>query len=417
MKAEIVSVGTELLLGILVDTNAPFLADQLAQLGIDNYWIAQVGDNQGRLTDHLRRAWERSDLIIISGGLGPTEDDVTRESLAALLGEEMRVIPELEAQLREFFGSRRLAMPESNVKQATLIPSAVAIPNPVGTAPGWWIERDGRRVAAMPGVPREMLRMWEHEVKPRLRALSGGQTLFTRTLKVLGLGESAAEAAIKHLLAGTNPTIATYAKRDGTHVRISAKAEGEERARALVEELEVRAREALGANVYGVDDETFEAALGRRFAERGLTLASIETVTGGLLAAALAGTASGAETPFLGGLVVEPRRQGGPAGGPLSDLDMEVIRTHGIASDEAARALAAAARVFYGADVTVCITGETARTTPGERPGGTIHLALNDQGQIESHRHVHQATPEQVKDRAIMSALTLLWRRLSGDAS
>src|SRR5581483_10983427 len=328
MKAEIVSVGTELLLGFLTDTNAPFLADQLAQLGIDNYWIAQVGDNQGRLTDHLRRAWERSDLILITGGLGPTEDDVTREAIAALLGEEMVVIPELERQLRDFFGSRRLAMPESNIKQATLIASAQAIPNPVGTAPGWWVEKDGKRIAAMPGVPREMLRMWEHEVKPRLRALSGAQTIFTRTLKVMGLGESAAEAAIKHLLSGTNPTIATYAKRDGTHIRISGKAEGEAKARALVDELEAKAREALGNTVYGEDEATFEGAIGRLLRERGLSVATIESASGGLLANALAGSPDSAAA-FRGGLILTDAQLAGGAARFLEDFDRSLIREHG----------------------------------------------------------------------------------------
>jgi nicotinamide-nucleotide amidase len=414
MKAEIVSVGTELLLGFLTDTNAPFLADQLAQLGIDNYWIAQIGDNQGRLTDHLRRAWERSDLIIITGGLGPTEDDVTRESISALLGEEMKVIPELETQLREFFGSRRLMMPESNIKQATLIPSAGAIPNPVGTAPGWWVEKDGKRIAAMPGVPREMLRMWEHEVKPRLRALSGDLTIFTRTLKVMGLGESAAEAAIKHLLAGTNPTIATYAKRDGTHIRISAKAEGEAKARALVDELEAKARLALGNTVYGEDEATFQGAIGRLLQARGLSVATIETASGGLLAHALGGVPDSAAA-FRGGLVLDNAQLGEGAAPFLQGLDRETLRTHGPNSNEAAITLAQAARATFGAPIGVGICGEAAQQPADERPSGLIYLGLDFEGTVEAHRHVQQATPEQVKERAVMSALSLIWRRLQGE--
>ncbi|MBI2320884.1 MAG: CinA family nicotinamide mononucleotide deamidase-related protein, partial [Chloroflexi bacterium] len=224
MRAEIVSVGTELLLGQIVDTNAAWLAERLAPLGIDVYWISQVGDNLGRLVEVVRRAWERSDLTIATGGLGPTEDDLTREAIAALLGEDMRVVPELEAELRGFFTRRGLPMPERNVKQATLVPSARVLHNPIGTAPGWWVEREGRVIVAMPGVPHEMRRMWQEEVMPHLRQRMGSAAIVSRTLKVLGPGESAVEEMVRHLIASANPTLATYAKPDGVYVRVTAKA-------------------------------------------------------------------------------------------------------------------------------------------------------------------------------------------------
>ena len=153
MRAEILSCGTELLLGHITDTNATYLAQSLAALGIDLYFVSQVGDNQGRIVETLQRAWERSDLIIMTGGLGPTEDDLARESISALLGETMQVDPKLEAELRRMFAARTIEMPERNIKQATLIPSAQALPNPRGTAPGWWVEKDKRIIVAMPGVP------------------------------------------------------------------------------------------------------------------------------------------------------------------------------------------------------------------------------------------------------------------------
>src|SRR5438309_1454074 len=189
MRAEIISCGTELLLGHITDTNATYLAQSLASLGIDLYFVSQVGDNQGRIVETLRRAWERSELIIMTGGLGPTEDDLARESISALLGETMQVDPQLEAHLREMFTHMGGTMPERNIKQATLIPSAQSIPNPVGTAPGWWVEKDGRIIVAMPGVPREMYLMWENEVLPRLSPHTGGM-IFTRILRVSGMGES-----------------------------------------------------------------------------------------------------------------------------------------------------------------------------------------------------------------------------------
>src|SRR5579859_4666825 len=224
MRSELLSVGTELLLGTIVDTNAAHLGQELATLGIDNYYVSAVGDNLGRLTGTLRSAFERSDLIVITGGLGPTEDDLTREAISSLLGETMVVRPDLEKELRSFFARRGLSMPERNVKQATLIPSARAIVNPVGTAPGWWVERDGRIIVAMPGVPSEMKRMWSVEVKPKLQQRSGGFVIASRTLKVTGVGESSVEERLGMLVRSTDPTVATYAKRDGIHVRLTTKA-------------------------------------------------------------------------------------------------------------------------------------------------------------------------------------------------
>src|SRR5436305_2671956 len=229
MRAEIISCGTELLLRHITDTNATYLAQSLASLGIDLYFVAQVGDNQGRIVETLRRAWERSELIIMTGGLGPTEDDLARESISALLGETMQVDPRLEEELRRIFAVRHAYMPERNIKQATLIPSAQALPNPRGTAPGWWVENDGRIIVAMPGVPREMYRMWEEEVIPRLRPYTGG-LIFTRILRVSGLGESSVEERLVWLLHSNNPTIATYAKADAIDVRITAKADSSEAA-------------------------------------------------------------------------------------------------------------------------------------------------------------------------------------------
>src|SRR5438445_7020550 len=241
MRAEIISCGTELLLGHITDTNATYLAQSLAALGIDLYFVSQVGDNQGRIVETLRRAWERSDLIVMTGGLGPTEDDLARESISALLGETMQVDPRLEAELRRMFATRNSQMPERNVKQATLIPSAQALPNPRGTAPGWWVQKDGHIIVAMPGVPREMYRMWEEEAIPRLSPYTGG-LIFTRILRVWGLGESAVEERLQALLHSNNPTIATYAKNDAVDVRITAKGETREEAEHKVAEMEAQAR-------------------------------------------------------------------------------------------------------------------------------------------------------------------------------
>jgi nicotinamide-nucleotide amidase len=259
MRAEIISIGTELLLGSITDTNASYLAQRLAAAGVDCYYISQVGDNLERLTKTLARAWERSDLVITTGGLGPTQDDLTREAIAALLSEEMKPIPELETELRARFAQRGVEMPPSNIKQATLVPSASAIENPVGTAPGWWVKRQSgqgtKQIVSMPGVPFEMRRMWEREVEPRLQAQSGFKIL-SRTLKVLGYGESAVEAKVVDLMSGTNPSLAPYAKQDGIHLRITAKVQNEDEGEILVRSLENQVRERLGDAIYGVNDES-----------------------------------------------------------------------------------------------------------------------------------------------------------------
>ena len=233
MKAEIIAVGTELLLGEILDTNSQYLSQQMSGLGIDLYYISHIGDNHTRLTNAVLQALDRSDLLIMTGGLGPTEDDLTREAIAAALGETMEVQPELENHLRTWYFRRNRPMPERNIKQATLIPSASTIPNPIGTAPGWWVETNGKYIATMPGVPVEMRKMWEEQINPRLQKIAGTGVIATRTLKTVGLGESAAEEVVQPLIRNMNPTLATYAKQDGVHLRMGAKAESRDAAEKL----------------------------------------------------------------------------------------------------------------------------------------------------------------------------------------
>src|SRR6266567_663788 len=275
MRAEILSCGTELLLGHITGTNATYLAQSLASLGIDLYFVSQVGDNQGRIVETLRRAWERSDLVVITGGLGPTEDDLARESISMMLGETMQVDPTLEAEFRDMFAARNSVMPERNIKQATLIPSAQVLRNPRGTAPGWWVEKDGHVIVAMHGVPREMYHMWENEVISRLAPFTGG-LIFTRILRVWGLGESTVEERLDALLHNTNPTIATYAKSDAIDVRITAKAKTRELAEEQVAAMEAQVRQILGHYIFGVNKDTLQSVVGKYLSERHQWLAVME---------------------------------------------------------------------------------------------------------------------------------------------
>lgn len=284
MRAEILSIGTELLLGQILDTNAQYLAQRLAALGIDCLFVSTVGDNFPRCRDTVSRALGRSDLVVCTGGLGPTEDDLTREAIAAALGEEPSVDPGLERELRAWFAARGQPMPERNRKQAWLIPSARAIPNPNGTAPGWDVRTDGTRLVAMPGVPREMTYMWEQHVEPTLIA---GAVLRWRTLKLLGIGESSVEETLGDLVRSTAPTVATYAKNDGVHIRVTDKAPDAATADERIATMERAIRGRLGRYVWGADDDTLGSVIGGALVRRGWRLGTAESLSGGDIARTL----------------------------------------------------------------------------------------------------------------------------------
>jgi nicotinamide-nucleotide amidase len=386
MRGEIVSVGTEMLLGMIADTNAQYLAQQLADLGIDVFWVSQVGDNLGRVVEVFQRARSRSDVVIVTGGLGPTEDDLTREAIAETFGEEMKVDPELERYLRDNFARRGRPMPERNIKQATLIPSARSIPNPVGTAPGWWVERDGTIIAAMPGVPSEMRLMWEQQVRPRLLGRSGS-VLVTTNLKVLGLGEGQVEEQLGDLIHGTNPTVATYAKPDGVYVRVTAKAPNGSAAQALLDPTVEAVNEVLGSWIYGRDEDTLAAIAGELLAKHGWTLVSAEFGTAGALAAEITGDKPLADR-YLGGQVASAA---GLARSGASPDPTELARS---------------ARKQSGADVGIAAV----LATDGERPDAQYAVDVRDHVRTDGTRW--NLTIPELRRRAAIETLALLVRAL-----
>ena len=408
MRAEILSCGTELLLGQITDTNATYLAQSLSALGIDLYFVSQVGDNQGRIVDTLRRAWERSDLIIMTGGLGPTEDDLARESISALLGETMQVDPILEAELRRMFATRRSDMPERNVKQATLIPSAKALPNPRGTAPGWWVEKDRRIIVAMPGVPREMYRMWEQEAIPRLKPYTGG-LIFTRILRVSGLGESSVEERLDSFLHGNNPTLATYAKSDAIDVRITAKADTSEEAERLVAEMEVRVRQVLGHHVFGTDKDTLQSVVGDLLLSSNQSLAVMESLTGGLLSSTITDVPKSSQY-FVGGVMAYSAKFKEQMGVPY-----QIIEQYGTISEETARAMAHAIRERLDADYGLGVIGVAGPDQQEGKPVGTIHIAVEGpQGVVTAMGPGWRGNREDNKRYGVLAALNLLRLHLEG---
>jgi nicotinamide-nucleotide amidase len=364
MKAEIISIGRELLMGETADTNATYIAKQLPLLGIELVWVSQVGDNQAQMVEVLRRAWGRSELILTTGGLGPTGDDLTREAIAELMGEDMTVVPQLEHDLRERFKRFGMqTMPESNLKQCTLIPCARALPNPQGTAPGWWIEKDGHLIACMPGPPWEMHEMWEKEVRPRLQRRSK-VVILARTWKTFGYSEAAVGELAFPLFPTDNPSLGVYAKPDGIQLQLKVTAEKESEAYRLLEEGENKIRQVFNNTIWGIDDETLETVVGRLLYERKLSLAVMEDYTGGLLTTGLAAVPD-SQTFFNGGLLTQTDKAKINLG-----VSAEIISTHGATSQEVAIEMAEAARHRMSADIGIGVTGLKVTDQP------VVHIAI-----------------------------------------
>ncbi len=400
-SAEIIAVGTELLLGEIVDTNGAWLAATLADRGVDVYWSVRVGDNLARVRDALEAALERSDLVVTSGGLGPTEDDLTREAIAAVAGETPQVDPDLERELRAFFARMDRSMPEANVKQAWTIPSAEPLPNPRGTAPGWLVRlaRGGRTryVAALPGPPRELVRMVEHELLGRLPL--PGERLWTTTLKTGGVGESHITELLAELTAGANPSVATYARADGVHVRIAAKGPDAETAETLGRPVAIEVAARLGDAVWGADDDDLASVVIEALQRSGRRLAVVEGATGGRLAAAL--SAADERRSALAGAVVAWQVDAMDAlGPPAASLQ------GAIAAEAAGRA-----RAFFAVDAAIAV-GEL-RAMDDEGGGVSVDVAVRDaQGSETDEVRLLERSGPWVRDRVVLRALDLLRRRL-----
>jgi nicotinamide-nucleotide amidase len=294
LNAYILSIGAELLHGHITDTNATFLSQELDARGIELLHVIQVGDDRKRIRESIERALEEADIVICTGGVGPTEDDLTREGIADAVGETPEIDPQLRKDVEAFFQKRGLTMPERNAKQAWLIPSAQSLPNPVGTAPGWFVQTNGKVIIAMPGVPREMKRMWAEQAAPRLGAMLSGRNYSSITLKTIGLGESALEEAIVDLVAKTNPIVATYAKDDGVHVRIVGIGDDEASARAIRDQAAAEVRRRLERWFYGTDDISLAGSLAAQLRDRGLKIRIIDFGGGGQFGALMLGDQDGA---------------------------------------------------------------------------------------------------------------------------
>ena len=411
MKAEIISIGTELMMGELTDTNASFIASRLPALGIRLQWISQVGDNLDMLAEALKRGMARSDVIFTSGGLGPTQDDLTREAIATAVGEEMKVQDDLLEHLKEYFSRRGTGMPATNVKQATLIPSAQSIPNRRGTAPGWWVDKNSRVIVAMPGPPSELQGIWEEEVVPRLRQRARDEVILSRNIKTSGLSEGGLDEMVSEYLGKENPYLGIYAKSDGIHLRIIARGPDEESARRLIDPVEEGLVSIVGPYIWGYDDETPEQAAGLLLAQKGLTLATMESCTGGLLASSIT-EEPGSARYFNGGVVVYGTE---PSAWVRNGVPAAVVEAHGTVSQEAAGAMAQAARDILKSDIGIGVTGIAGPEEIEGKPVGTIHIAIATPGPGSIHHYSNRFPPRRtvIKRRTASDALIELRRLLN----
>jgi nicotinamide-nucleotide amidase len=409
MRCEVLAIGTELLLGQIVDSNSAWIGEQLAASGIDSYEHRVIGDNQTRIVDALCDLLSRSDAVLICGGLGPTQDDLTRDAIAELMGVPLVRQMDLAEHIATMFRSRLRDMPQNNLRQADIPEGGDAIPNPIGTAPGLCCPVDGKVVYAVPGVPYEMQLMVTEHVLPDLLRRSGQvAAIVSRSLKTWGTSESALAEMIAHRLdaldASGNATIAFLARGiEGLVVRVTAKAETEEAARALVEDEERELRKILGDLVFAVDDETMEHAVLARLQERGWTLGVAESVTGGLIGARIANVPGASET-FRGTI-----------GAYATDVKRSILGVTAelVVSEESARQMAEGARRVLGADVGIAVTGVAG---PAEQDGiavGTVcfGIALPD-GTVEAMTTRLPGDRERIRQFSTISLLNLLRQRL-----
>ena len=371
--AEIIAVGTELLLGNIANTNAQVLSQSLSTLGINVFWHTVVGDNPERLEEALAVARRRADILITTGGLGPTYDDLTKQTICAAFGKPLVFHPDILEDIRDFYTKNLHApMPENNRQQAELPEGCVIFDNPVGTAPGCAFEAQGVRVLMLPGPPYECRYLFEHRAVPYLQGLTGEQ-IFSHEIRIFGMGESQVEAALHDLMVSSaNPTLAPYAKTGECMLRATAKAHSRQEAEAMLAPMLEAVRAVLGDVVYGVDVESLEEAVFRLLRERGETLSAAESCTGGLLAKRITDL-PGSSAVFRGGVVsytneVKERVLGVPR---------ELLEEYGAVSEPVARAMAQGCRALCGSDIAVSVTG-VAGPDSDERgnPVGLAYIGL-----------------------------------------
>jgi nicotinamide-nucleotide amidase len=409
MRAEIVGVGTEILLGQIANTNARWMSQRLAEIGIDVLHHQVVGDNVPRIAEAVSLAASRTDVVLMTGGLGPTGDDVTREAVAAAAGVRLIRDPEIETYLRDKFDRMQREMPESNLLQADVPEGARYILPERGTAPGLVLElAGGTRLYAVPGVPAEMREMMEGTILPELRSQVGPAGIVSRVLKVVGVPEARVGELLDDVFrSSSNPTVAYLASAGEVRVRLTAKAGTPEEAAALIEPVEREIRARLADRVFGTDAEELEGVVGRLLRERGLTVAVAESLTGGGLTSRIVNVPD-SSTYFVGGIVAYSPE----AKSNLLGVSKETLEGPGMVSEACAVEMARGVRSVFGAALGVSTTGVAGPEPLEGHPPGEVWVAVSRDGGDESRRFVAPGDRDQVRRWAEQTALDLVRRAL-----
>lgn len=403
MKAEIVATGTELLLGQTLNTSAHYITGKLSGLGVEVDFHTTVGDNAERVEETLKLALSRTDLLVTTGGLGPTADDLTKELVAKVLGLEMLLDNESLEQIKAFFAKRKAPMPAGNEKQAYFPKGAKILPNPIGTAPGAYIEHEGKIVIILPGPPFEMQPMYENYVRPILEQRIGKdvERMNVRVLKVFGMGESAIEEVLGDLMNQTNPSMALLAKRTEMHIRLVARSSEESKAAELLDKTEQEIRKRLGNKVFGKDLETMVGIVGQALRTHGLTIATAESCSGGLLGAALT-QEPGSSDFYLGGVV----SYANSLKEHLVGVKKTSLDSVGAVSPEVAREMAEGICLRTSSDLSIGITGIAGPEggTP-DKPVGLVYIALATSNSSEAKKFQFYGERESVRQLSVQAAL------------
>ncbi len=405
MRAEIITVGTEILLGNIINTNAAYLAQQCAGIGLSCYYQETVGDNEERLSEVLQEALQRAEIVILCGGLGPTEDDLTKETAARVMGRSMYMDEAWMEKIRGYFKKRGLELTENNAKQALIPEGSLILDNPNGTAPGIIIEGEGQtRVVLLPGPPGELRPMFENLVRPYLEQMSS-EKIYSRTVKECGIGESIAETMLKDLIdAQTNPTIATYAKTGEVHIRITAKAASEKEAEQILAPVEKEVLRRFGKHVYTDREEvTLEASIVELLKEKGMTLSLAESCTGGMLSQRITNV-PGVSAVYAGGFVTytceEKHRMLG--------VSKKLLKEKGAVSKKTAKAMAAGASARTYTDAALSITGNAGPEPSEDKPVGLIYIGCCIDGKAKAKKYQFSGNRQKIRESAVAAALTLL---------
>ncbi len=414
MKAEIVSIGTELLFGEIDDTNATYISRRLTSIGIDVHLRHAVDDELGRIVQVLGAAMRRSDIVVVCGGLGPTPDDLTRQAIAQVTNRALQSMPAAEQQLRDFFAKRHRKVSSNNLSQCQVPRGGQLLSNSVGTAPGLLVEHEGCTLIALPGPPPEMQQMMTEHVMPYLhnRLQEHNESpMFTRILRIADIGESDLAQQLEDILANqSDPALALYASPGDVRIRIHTKALSQQEANTKLGKLENSIRQQVGEHIYGTDDETMEVAVGRVLIAAGATLAVAESCTGGLVASRITDV-PGSSRYFQGGYVTysnELKQQ-------LLGVPAQIIQQHGAVSEECAQVMAEGARQSSGADYALAVTGIAGPDGgTAQKPVGRVYIAVADEQETICQQFDWPGTRSQFKQRTSQMALNLLRKRVLG---